>query len=70
MLASLKEDLVNSQKGLTYDIQLDYIFIDGYGNATSDDEQIRGIEYRVQYLDDEGKVRGTAERHLVINQMK
>lgn len=70
ILENLIEEIANTQKNLTYDIQFDYVFVDAGGNATNIDEQIRGIQYRVQYLDKNGNIKGTAERHLTLNQLK
>lgn len=70
-----KEELVTNlisevsavQKQHKYNVKLDYIFTDKEGNITEQDNLIRGIQFRVQFTDRNGKPRGTAERHLALN---
>lgn len=70
VLSNLIEDVVNSQKNLTYDLRFDYVFVDREGKVTANEDDIRGIMYRVQYVDEDGKVQGNSERHLMLHQMK
>ena len=70
LVENLLSEIASVQKNLTYTLKVDYVFVDGKGKATKKDEDIRGIQYRVQYLDDKGEVKGTAERHLTLHQLK
>ncbi|MEG0258569.1 MAG: hypothetical protein RR595_09480 [Lysinibacillus sp.] len=70
IVQNLIEDIAKTQKNLLYDVKFDYAFVDATGKTTTVDEKIRGIQYRMQYLDEKGVVKGTAEKHLALNQMK
>ncbi|QNK89087.1 hypothetical protein H7992_05005 [Sporosarcina sp. resist] len=70
VVANLVADIVAAQKNLNYDVKFDYVFVDDSGSVTTDDKKIRGIQFRVQYVNDKGTIKGTAERHLTLNQLK
>lgn len=67
LVANLITNVSTVQKTLGFDVKLDYVFLDNQGNVTDDDNLIRGIQFRVQYLSDKGKVMATAERRLALN---
>lgn len=67
LVSNLIAKITTVQKKHPYDIQLDYVFFDVDGNVTDVDEDIRSVQFRVQYLNEDGKVKATAEKHLVIN---
>ncbi|MFZ7947181.1 MULTISPECIES: hypothetical protein [Bacillaceae] len=67
LVANLITNVSTVQKTLGFDVKLDYVFLDNQGNVTEDDNLIRGIQFRVQYVDDKGKVKATAERRLALN---
>lgn len=69
LIANFIGDIVSVQKTHPYDIQLDYVFYDKSGKITDDEKEIRSVQFRIQYVNDEGEVKGTAERHLAINQL-
>lgn len=69
LVANFISNLVSVQKTHPYDIQVDYVFYDKAGNVTEIDQDIRSVQFRVQYVNEEGKVKGTAERHLALNQL-
>lgn len=70
LVANLSANLTAVQKNHPYDIKLDYVFVDGKGKVTESDPEIRGIQFRVQLVDDKGTVKGTAERHLSLHQLE
>ncbi|RST60201.1 hypothetical protein D5F11_009085 [Siminovitchia terrae] len=67
LVANLVANVSTAQKTLGFDVKLDYVFLDNQGNVTEDDNLIRGIQFRVQYVDDKGEVKATAERRLALN---
>lgn len=70
LVANLVANVAAAQKNHKYDIELEYVFLDTDGNVTEQEENIRGIQFRVQLKDESGKVRGTAERRLALNYPK
>ncbi|GLY11981.1 hypothetical protein [Bacillus badius] len=70
LAANLSANLVAVQKNHPYDVKLDYVFVDNKGQVTEIDEEIRGIQFRVQLVNDQGTVKGTAERHLTLHQLE
>lgn len=69
LIANLTSAIISAQKNHPYDIKLDYVFFDEDGEVTENDKDIRSVQFRVQYLNDEGEVKATAEKHLAINQL-
>lgn len=69
LIANLTAEVVSVQKTHPYDITLDYLFLDRNGKVTKEESSITGIQFRVQYVNKEGEVKGTAERRLSINQL-
>lgn len=69
LIANLTSEIISVQKNHPYDIKLDYVFFDENGEVTENDKDIRSVQFRVQYLNDEGEVKATAEKHLAINQL-
>lgn len=67
LVANLVSNVATAQKTLGFDVKLDYVFLDNQGNVTENDDLIRGIQFRVQYVDDKGKVKATAEKRLALN---
>ncbi len=70
LLENLLAEIATTQKNLNYKLQVSYVFVDAARNATTIDKDIRGIQYRTQYIDKDGTVKGTAERHLTLNEME
>lgn len=70
LVENLLTEIAATQKNLTYKLQVNYAFVDAGGNVTSIDKDIRGIQYRIRYIDEKGKVKGTAERHLTLNELE
>lgn len=69
LLESLAMELASVQKGLQFDVKVDYVFTDADGQITENQAAIRGIHYRMQFLDAEGNVKGTSEKHLALNEL-
>ena len=70
LVENLLTEIAATQKNLTYKLQVNYAFVDAGGSVTSIDKDIRGIQYRIRYIDEKGKVKGTAERHLTLNELE
>lgn len=70
LVENLLAEIATTQKNLTYKLQVNYAFVDAGGEATTIDKDIRGIQYRIRYIDQKGKVKGTAERHLTLNELE
>lgn len=70
LVENLLAEIAATQKNLTYKLQVSYAFVDAGGKVTSIDKDIRGIQYRIRYIDEKGKVKGTAERHLTLNELE
>lgn len=68
LVANLVAGVVAVQKESTYDIKLDYLFYDKEDNITEEQDDIRSLQFRVQYVNKDGDIRGTAERRIEINQ--
>lgn len=69
LLQNLAMELASVQKGLPYDVQVDYVFTDENRQITENQAAIRGIHYRMQFIDEEGNVKGTSEKHLALNEL-
>ncbi|WP_107942651.1 hypothetical protein [Metasolibacillus fluoroglycofenilyticus] len=69
LLQNLAMELAAAQKNLPYDVKVDYVFTDKKGQITENQLEIRGIHYRMQYVDEDGNVKGTAEKHLALNEL-
>lgn len=69
LIARFFSDVVDVQKKLNYDIQLDFVFLDEAGNMTKNENEVRSIQYRLQYLNDKGEVKGTAEGRQELHQL-
>lgn len=67
LIAHLTAKVVEVQKSHDYDIKLDYVFFDKDKNVTEDEDDIRSVQFRVQYLDKQGEVKSSAERHLAVH---
>lgn len=70
LVENLLTEIAATQKNLTYKLQVNYAFVDAGGKVTSIDKDIHGIQYRIRYIDEKGKVKGTAERHLTLNELE
>lgn len=69
LVESFIAEVVSVQKSLHYDIQLEYVFLDEEGNVTENENEVRGIQYRLQYLNEKGEVKGTAEGRRTLHQL-
>jgi len=67
LVAYLASAIVEVQKNHEYDLKIDYVFFDEDKNVTDDEDEIKSVQFRVEYLDDDGKVKASAERHLAVN---
>lgn len=70
LIANLTANITKVQKNHEYDIHVDYVFFDNDGEVTQKDEDIRSVQFRVKYVDKNGKVKANAEKHLAINQLR
>lgn len=69
LVANFISNLVSTQKTHPYDLKIDYVFYDKNKNVTTTEDEIRSVQFRVQYVNERGEIKGTAERHLAINQL-
>lgn len=69
LFARFLTEVVSVQKNLNYDIKLDFVYLDKDGNVTKNEKEIRGIQYRLQYLNDKGEVKGTAEGRQSLHEL-
>lgn len=67
LIANLTVNLVSVQKTHGYDIALDYIFLDESERITEDEVEIRSMQLRIELLDDDGELKGSAERRIAVN---
>lgn len=67
LIASLVAHVSSVQKAHGYDVSLDYVFVDGGGSLTETDKEIRGVQFRIQLFDEQGELKGTAEKHIALN---
>lgn len=67
LIAHLTAKVVEVQKSHDYDIKLDYVFFDKDKKVTDREDDIRSVQFRVQYLDKQGEVKSNAERHLAVH---
>lgn len=69
LVANLTARVVEVQKDNPHDIKLDYLFYDKENEITEEQDDIRSLQIRVQYIAQNGDVQGTAERRIEINQL-
>lgn len=62
-------EVASVQKNLNYDIKVEFVYLDKNGNVTKNEKDIRGIQYRLQYLNDKGEVKGTAEGRQSLHEL-
>lgn len=67
VVSNLYANLANSQKNHRYKIDLQYSMLDKNGAITTNETDMRGIQFVVYYLDNEGKVKASAERRLILH---
>lgn len=60
LVANLLLEVTNTHKEQGKDIKVDYVFLDKNGNITEDEENIESVQFKIQILDDNGKVLSTA----------
>lgn len=48
---------------------MEFVYLDKNGNVTKNEKDIRGIQYRLQYLNDKGEVKGTAEGRQSLHEL-
>ncbi|MEC1177275.1 hypothetical protein P9B03_02160 [Metasolibacillus meyeri] len=66
---NLLMEIASVQKNMPYDVKVNYVFTDAAGQATKEQSAIRGIYYRMQYIDKSGQIKGSAEKHLTLNEL-
>lgn len=64
LVSSLVANIAESQTNYNYNTNLYYLFLDENGEVTEDEDDMRQIQFLIQYVDDEGEVYGSAERTL------
>lgn len=67
VVTNLVSHVATVQKTHPYSINLQYVFLDESGNVTEEEKDIRSLQFVVQYLDEAGEVKATAEKHLKLN---
>lgn len=67
VVANLYANLANSQKNHRYKVDLQYSMLDKNGVVTTNESAMRGIQFVVYYLDENGKVKASAERSLTLH---
>lgn len=60
LVANLLLEVTNTHKEQGKDIKVDYVFLDKDGNITENEENIESVQFKIQILDDDGKVLSTA----------
>lgn len=59
LVANLLLEVTKSYREQGKDIKVDYVFLDGNGNVTTNDNDIESVQFRIQILDDDGSVLTT-----------
>lgn len=67
LVANMVVHISEVQKSHGYDVHVTYVFLDKNGAVTTTDEAIRGVQFQVQLKDEDGVVKGTAEKRLSLN---
>lgn len=64
LVANLLLEVTKSQKEQGKDIKVDYVFLNENGNITTRDNDIKSVQFRVQIIDDDGKVLSTSTQRM------
>jgi len=67
LAAAIASHVARVQKSHGYNVNLYYVFLDKNGQVTEDEKAIRGIQFIVEYVDENGTVKASAERRLEFN---
>lgn len=68
VLNIMVKKLLLVQKQHPYDLVIDYVFFDSDGQVTAG-ESINSVQFNVQYINEKGEVKGSAEKHLEISRL-
>lgn len=66
LVANLLLEITKTHKEQGKDIQVDYVFLDETGNVTSNDDEIKSVQFRVQILDKNGSVLSTSTQRITL----
>src|SRR5690625_1979867 len=69
LIANMTAIVVSVQKNHPYDIRLDYIFFDENENQTEENNDIRSLQFRVAFVNEDGELKGSSERHLTLDEL-
>lgn len=70
IVVQLTNSLAFAQKTHPYAIEMRYVFLDDDKKVTTDDKKVKMLHFEVTYKNEEGIVKGTAERTLALNQFR
>lgn len=69
IVANLLLEIANTYKGKEDELKIDYVFLDGSGNQTNNDNTIESVQYRVQLLDSNNEVLSTSTQRIGLNKL-
>lgn len=69
IVANLLMEVAKTHKGKEDELKIDYVFLDGSGNQTNNDENIESIQYRVQLLGSNNEVLSTSTQRIGLNKL-
>lgn len=68
LVTNMMKHIATSQKSHGFDVNVYYVFLDGTGAITTDEKQVRGIQFRAEYFK-EGKRKATSEKRLALHEL-
>ncbi|TES47182.1 hypothetical protein E2L07_19255 [Halalkalibacterium halodurans] len=64
VVANLITEIVNTQKDHGKDLRIQYVFLDVNESITEIEKEITSVQFKVEILDEKGRVASTVERRL------
>lgn len=64
LVANLILEVAKTHKEQGKDVKVDYVFLDENGNVTTEDNKIKGVQFKVSILDKNGKVLSTSTERV------
>ncbi len=68
MLQELLLSIASSQKNHQSDIRVSYVFLNKDGQVTESEEEIAGVQVKVDTLNKDGEVESSSERRLILKE--
>lgn len=67
LVANMVSHIASVQKNHGRDLRIHYVYLDNNGRITEVEQDIRGVQFQVKIVSKDGKVKGTAEKRVMLN---